>query len=82
VEKKMGQQLASDDNALSNDLIWGVASIAAEIGRNSRQTFHMLENGKLPAAKNGGRWVASRSGLRRHFAALIAGATTEGRPQN
>jgi len=73
----MDQQLAQaargasgeNDNAtLGNDLIWGVAGIAAEIGRNQRQTFHMLENEKLPAKKVGGRWCSSRSALRQHFA--------------
>ena len=76
----MGQQLASDlsgakpiENALSNDLIWGVAGIATEINRNARQTFHLLENGRLPARKVGGRWCASRAGLRVFFASLISG---------
>jgi hypothetical protein len=63
----------NDTVSLGSDLIWGVATIAVEIGRNPRQTFHILENGKLPAAKVGGRWCASRSGLRQFFANLIAG---------
>jgi hypothetical protein len=63
----------SDSVSLGFDLIWGVAAIAVEINRNQRQTFHMLENGKLPACKVGGRWCASRAGLRQFFAALIAG---------
>lgn len=61
----MSQQLAHDlaargapaDNdsvSLGSDLIWGVASIAKEINRNQRQTFHMLENGKLRLAKSAG----------------------------
>ena len=74
----MSGQLAHDlaSNAtppLGDDLIWGVAGIAKEINRNQRQTFHMLENGKLPARKVGGRWCASRAGLRQFFASLIAG---------
>jgi hypothetical protein len=58
---------------LGTDLIWGVRSIAHEIARNPRQTFHLLENGRLPARKVGGRWCASRSGLRNFFATLING---------
>jgi hypothetical protein len=77
----MEQQLASDlggasppDNAsLGNDLVWGVAAIAAEINRTPRQAFHMLENSRLPARKVGGRWCASRAGPRQFFASLIAG---------
>jgi len=68
-----GAPAQNDSGSLGSDLIWGVAGIAAEIGRNTRQTFHMLENGKLPAAKVGGRWCASRSGLRQFFASLMAG---------
>jgi hypothetical protein len=53
---------------LADDLIWEVNPIAKEIGRTPRQTFHMLETGKLPAKKIGGRWCSTRSALRRHFA--------------
>jgi hypothetical protein len=81
-EKRLSEQLATDLAAcvappendvapLGNDLLWGVTLIAVEIGRNRRQTFHLLENGKLPASKVGGRWVASRTGLRQFFAKLI-----------
>jgi len=62
---------ANDVTSLGADLAWGVAAISVEIGRNPRQTFHLLENGKLPASKVGGRWVASRTGLRQFFAKLI-----------
>jgi hypothetical protein len=69
------REARSNDGALGlgGDLIWGVAAIGREVGRNSRQTFHMLENGRLPAKKVGGRWCASRSGLRQFFATLING---------
>jgi hypothetical protein len=79
----MGRQLAEnlgsrgfspDDSVeLAGDLIWGVAGIGKEINRNPRQTFHLLENGKLPARKIGGRWCASRTGLRTLFQDLIGG---------
>ena len=45
------------------DLIWEVAEIGKLIGRNERQTFHLLATGQLPAKKVGGRWVAERSKL-------------------
>ena len=45
------------------DLVWEVAEIAKIIGRTERQTFHMLNAGKLPGKKVGGRWVASRQKL-------------------
>ncbi|WP_037462035.1 hypothetical protein [Sinorhizobium fredii] len=53
--------------AQSIDLIWEVDEIAKLIGRTSRQTFHMLQTGQLPAKKVGGRWVAERGQLIRFF---------------
>jgi len=44
------------------DIIWGAAGIAQVVGLTERQTFHLLEAGKLPAKKNG-RWCASRARL-------------------
>ena len=52
---------------LSEDLLWGINAIADEIGRTPRQTFHMVHTGQLPTMKCGGRIVARRSALRRHF---------------
>jgi hypothetical protein len=68
-----GASAENDNASLGNDLVWGVAAIAAEINRTPRQAFHMLENSRLPARKVGGRWCASRAGLRQFFASLIAG---------
>jgi hypothetical protein len=67
------EAVGEGSTGLGCDLIWGVAGIGRAIGRNQRQTFHMLENGRLPAKKIGGRWVASRAGLQQFFATLIAG---------
>jgi hypothetical protein len=49
------------------ELVWGGEAIAQLIGRTRRQTFHMLDNGELPAKKVGGRWVAERGQLIRFF---------------
>ena len=59
------------DEPLSDDLIWGIRGIAKEIGKSERQAFHLIDTGKIPAAKVGGRIVASRSRLRAHFRALL-----------
>ena len=46
------------------DLIWGVEAIGKLIGRNYRQTYHMIQTGKLPMVRQlGERYVASRSKL-------------------
>ena len=58
---------------LRDDLIWGVEGIAKEIGKTQRQVFHMISIGAIPAAKVGGRIVASRSRIRQHFEALLDG---------
>jgi hypothetical protein len=39
--------------------VWGAAAIGRVINREARPTFHMLENGQLPAEKIGGRWVST-----------------------
>jgi hypothetical protein len=49
------------------DLIWGAANIAREINLNTRQTFHHLETGAIPARKVGKKWVAERGQLRDFF---------------
>jgi hypothetical protein len=66
-------QKSGDPEDLADDLLWSVEDIAEAIGRSRRQTFHMLQNGRLPARKIGAHWCASRSGLRRHFAELLSG---------
>lgn len=48
-------------------IIWGAKAIADEIGRTERQTFHLLETGRLPATKIGGRWAADVVRLRALF---------------
>jgi hypothetical protein len=58
---------------LGEDLIWGVKPISTVIGRTERQTYHLLVTGQLPAQLVGGRWVASRSGLRQRFAKVLGG---------
>ena len=45
-------------------LIWGAAAIGEAINRTSRQTWHLLSIGALPAWKIGGQWVTTRKALR------------------
>jgi hypothetical protein len=52
------------EKPIGDDLIWGAVAIAAEINQSERQTFHMLENGLLPAGKIGKKWVGSRTAIR------------------
>lgn len=59
------------ENSASNlDLVWSVRSIASVIRRSERQTYNLLETGRLPPARKvGGRWCASRAALKRFFEA-------------
>jgi hypothetical protein len=65
------QSNAADD--LAGDLIWELKPIAQEIGVTERQAYHLIYTRQLPVRKIGGRFCASRSGLRRFFADLMAG---------
>ncbi|TGS89482.1 DNA-binding protein [Mesorhizobium sp. M3A.F.Ca.ET.174.01.1.1] len=49
--------------------VWGAKAIGQEINRSERQTYHMLEQGLLPAKKVGDQWVADANALH----ALIKG---------
>lgn len=46
-----------------SDAIWGAAAIGEYLGLNKKQTFHLLENGRLPAKKVGARWLCSKAKL-------------------
>lgn len=55
-----------------HDIIWGCDAIAREINRSRRQTFYLLETGRIPAQRVGRLWCASRQALRRHFGSTAA----------
>jgi hypothetical protein len=55
---------------VADDLLWGVEAIAKEIGQPVRQVYWRLENGRLPAGKDGQIWVASRQALRKFYQQL------------
>jgi hypothetical protein len=54
--------MRTDDNS---DIIWSARGIARAINRNERATYHLLQQGRLPARRVGKQWVASRNELRR-----------------
>lgn len=60
--------MQTSDTELKDDLLWGAEAIAQEIGRAVRITYHLLERGELPARKVCGRWVTTRTNLRKHLA--------------
>jgi hypothetical protein len=49
-------------------LVWEAEGIARVINRTPRQTYHLLNQGAITAAKRvGGRWCADLDGLRAQF---------------
>jgi len=54
------------------DLIWGAAAIGKVIRKGRSATYHLLEQGRLPAKKVGEQWVSRRSELERALSAEIA----------
>jgi hypothetical protein len=54
----------SDDPQLDRP-IWGAKKIGELIGRNERQTFYLLETGKLDGTKVGQLWTSTRRRLNR-----------------
>jgi hypothetical protein len=39
--------------------VWGAKNIAKIINRNERQTFHLLEAGRIDATKIGSQWQST-----------------------
>jgi hypothetical protein len=60
-------------NALNRDapIYWGVAAIAARLGRTPRQVYHMLSKGRLKGAiKIGWLWVMTERSIQRNLSSL------------
>jgi hypothetical protein len=58
----------SDTCETESPVCWGAGQIGQAIGLTERQAFHLLKLGRIVCAKKvGGKWVASRSALRREF---------------
>jgi len=58
---------------IADDLLRGVKRISAFINEDERATYHKLSTGKLPGGKEGNQWIASKSVLREHYAAITRG---------
>jgi hypothetical protein len=65
-----GNDMTSDltPSILAEDLLRGATQISTFIGdRNVRSTFWKLENGMLPAFKEGSTWVMRKSTYVKHI---------------
>ena len=70
----MDKAAETSDSMLADDLLEGAAEIAEHTGFGLRRTFYLLEKGDLPAGKLRGRYISSKSRLRRYFDELLAGS--------
>jgi hypothetical protein len=64
----------ADRERLADDLLRGVPAIADFIGESPRQTYDLLEAGRVPGFKLGGGriWYASKARLKRYYEGLAA----------
>jgi hypothetical protein len=62
---------------VADDILRGLRAIGYEIGLNVSQTRYGIEHGHVAATKNGGRWEASRSQLRREYRRRTQSATQQ-----
>lgn len=53
------------------DIIWGLANIGNEVGLTERQMLYLAAKGVLPIMKIGGKYCASKRGLRKHFSRIL-----------
>jgi hypothetical protein len=65
-------EAAKQADRLADDLLDGGAEIAAFLGCNTREVYHLHKTGRLPIGRLGRKLIASRSQLRRAAKALTA----------
>ena len=65
---------ARDDVDLADDLLEGAEAIAAFLGKDARQIYHMVTKRQIPAFKLGAVLHARRSTLKQFFADREAAA--------
>jgi hypothetical protein len=58
------------DDCFPGDFLNGCDEIADYIGQSSRRTFTLLQGGIIPGFKEGDKWRARKSTLRKHYEAL------------
>jgi hypothetical protein len=56
-----------DSESLASEILRGAEEIGAFVGLDQRKAFHGLQNGSIPATKEGRIWVTTKSRLRRHY---------------
>jgi hypothetical protein len=62
---------ANISEKVADDLLRGLKAISDELGLSIRQTHYGLTEGRIPAARDGITWIASRQVLREHYRKLM-----------
>jgi hypothetical protein len=70
--------MANIQEKVADDLLRGLRAIADELGQSVRQTHYGLTKGRIPAARDGDSWIASRQVLREHYRKLTSGPVASG----
>jgi hypothetical protein len=69
----MSQNIPEKQVPIADDLIWGAASIAAELGVPLQRVYYLIRTNRIPIAKIGTKTiVASRRQLRRALTPAIS----------
>jgi hypothetical protein len=62
------EALVNGNDSAADRPVWGAAAIGRLIGKNPRQTHHLLARGLIKSARQvGHQWTAIPSALRREF---------------
>ena len=62
-----GEKVIPNDEGGDFEIIRGAEAIARAIGEKPRRVYTLLEKGALPAWREIGVWVTTRSRLRDHY---------------
>jgi hypothetical protein len=76
-ERVLARASDADDITPAADRIEGAKAIAAFLGITERQARWRLDRGLIPHAREGERFVASKSALREHWRRQTSGGTAQ-----
>jgi hypothetical protein len=72
-KKTMARTEESYDDVLGDDVLWGIAAIAGELGLGRLSVQRMIDRDLIPFGRIGGKVVASRRKLREFMDVAVSG---------
>ena len=73
----MSQLHSEFNNDSPIEVLWGAKAIGEYVGLKERQTFYLLEKGKLPGTKIGATWTSTKNRLRALFGERLLGEASD-----